>query len=147
MEMVIIFFMKLYFVITVLVMLAYAVRHTIFTYNRLYQPQKMYCQDVLSSDIPFVSVLIPMHNEELVAHGVLDALLRCDYPADARGNPAGVAARTHVPRGARAHGRPARAPGRFLAARARHRLPGARRRMRVFPGTTGCNSPGVGYSR
>ena len=83
--MVIIFFMKLYFVITVLVMLAYAVRHTIFTYNRLYQPQKMYCQDVLSSDIPFVSVLIPMHNEELVAHGVLDALLRCDYPADARG--------------------------------------------------------------
>ena len=86
MEMVIIFFMKLYFVITVLVMLAYAVRHTVFTYNRLYQPQKMYCQDILSSDIPFVSVLIPMHNEELVAHGVLDALLRCDYPADTEGN-------------------------------------------------------------
>ena len=81
----VIFILKLYFLITVVVMLAYAVRHTIFTYSRFYQPQKLYCQDVLSSQLPFVSVLIPMHNEELVAHGVLDALLQCEYPLDEYG--------------------------------------------------------------
>ena len=83
--MVIISFMKLYLLLTVCIMLLYAIRHTIFTYNRFYCQQKLYYQDIISSSLPFVSVLVPMHNEELVARGVLDALLDCDYVQDETG--------------------------------------------------------------
>ena len=61
--MVIISFMKLYLLLTVCIMLLYAIRHTIFTYNRFYCQQKLYYQDIISSSLPFVSVLVPMHNE------------------------------------------------------------------------------------
>jgi cellulose synthase/poly-beta-1,6-N-acetylglucosamine synthase-like glycosyltransferase len=39
-------------------------------------------QDIIDDDLPGVSVLVPMHNEEQVADGVLTALLRQDYPPD-----------------------------------------------------------------
>lgn len=74
--------LHIFFIFVVLVMLTYAIRHFIFTFNRLYCRQKFYYQDIIDSDLPKVTVLIPMHNEEQVATGVLDALLACDYPAD-----------------------------------------------------------------
>ena len=74
--------LHMFFIFVVVVMLTYAVRHFIFTFNRLYCRQKFYYQDIVDSDLPKVTVLIPMHNEEQVVTGVLDALLACDYPAE-----------------------------------------------------------------
>ena len=75
-------FLKFYFIFTVIVMILFAVRHFVFTFNRIYCEQKLYYQDIIDSDFPFITVLIPMHNEEKVAHGVLDELLNSDYPVD-----------------------------------------------------------------
>ena len=41
--------------------------------------QRIYYNDIYDSELPFISVLIPMHNEEKVLHYSLDALLECDY--------------------------------------------------------------------
>ncbi len=73
--------LKLYIVLVVLVMAVYAARHYRFTLNRMLGRQRLFTQDILDSDLPRVSVLVPMHNEERVARQCLDALLRCDYPA------------------------------------------------------------------
>ncbi len=78
----VIFFMKLYFVFVVIVMVIYAVRHAIFAYNRIFDRQRMYLNDIVDSKMPKVTVLIPMHNEEQVLTGVLDALLGCTYDRD-----------------------------------------------------------------
>lgn len=78
----IVFILKTYFIIVVILMFLYGIRHFWFTYDRLYAKQKLYYQDILDSDIPSVTILTPMHNEELVAHNVLDALLLVDYPRD-----------------------------------------------------------------
>jgi len=67
-------------IIVIVIMSIYAIRHLSFTMNRTLGEQRIYYQDILDSDLPFVSIMIPMHNEELVATQVLDALLRCDYP-------------------------------------------------------------------
>lgn len=72
--------LKGYIVFTVLVMTVYAARHYRFTWNRLLGRQRLYYQDILDSDLPTVTVLVPMHDEERVARQSLDALLRCDYP-------------------------------------------------------------------
>lgn len=74
--------LKVYFVLIVILMLVYAVRHFIFSYNRIFGKQRMYYGDIYDSELPFVSVLIPMHNEEQVLQYVLDALLKCNYEKD-----------------------------------------------------------------
>lgn len=71
--------LKAYFVLMVIIMLVYAVRHFIFSYNRIFGRQRMYYSDICDDDLPFVSVLIPMHNEEQVLENVLDALLESNY--------------------------------------------------------------------
>ena len=53
-----------------------------FTLNRAFGEQRLGYQDIIDSDLPYVSVLIPMHNEEKVAENVLNALLNTDYPKD-----------------------------------------------------------------
>ncbi len=74
--------LQLYFMFVVIVMMVYAVRHIIFTINRLYVNQKISYRDVVDSEWPTVSVLIPMHNEELVLKHVIESLLECDYERD-----------------------------------------------------------------
>jgi len=63
-------------------MVAYMLQHFIFTYNRLYGEQKNYYHDIIDEDVPRISVLIPMHNEEKVARGILDRVVMSDYPMD-----------------------------------------------------------------
>ncbi|MHA2647895.1 MAG: glycosyltransferase, partial [bacterium JZ-2024 1] len=77
-----IFLLKAYMVLLVAVILSYTIRHIIFTYNRTFGEQRIAYHDILDSDLPLVSVLIPMHNEEKVASHILDALLIQDYPGD-----------------------------------------------------------------
>jgi cellulose synthase/poly-beta-1,6-N-acetylglucosamine synthase-like glycosyltransferase len=72
--------LKGYIIFTVLVMTVYAARHYRFTWNRLLGRQRLYYQDILDSDLPTLTVLLPMHDEERLARQSLDALLRCEYP-------------------------------------------------------------------
>jgi cellulose synthase/poly-beta-1,6-N-acetylglucosamine synthase-like glycosyltransferase len=65
----------------IFVMFVYTTRHLIFTASRLYQRQRMPLGDSFQEHVGKVSVIVPMHNEELVAARSLDALLRSDYPA------------------------------------------------------------------
>jgi cellulose synthase/poly-beta-1,6-N-acetylglucosamine synthase-like glycosyltransferase len=55
------------------------VRHFIFTINRSFSHQKMSYEDILDSELPSISILIPMHNEEHVASQILDKLIKDDY--------------------------------------------------------------------
>ncbi len=74
--------LKGYMIFVIVLMIAYAIRHLIFSYDRMFGRQKLYYNDIYSSDLPKISVLVPMHNEEQVLHYVLDALLKCDYDRD-----------------------------------------------------------------
>ena len=71
-----------YQIFLLIFMLAYIVQHFVFTYNRLYGEQKNYYHDIIDNEYPKVSILIPMHNEELVAKNILDRLLQLDYPVN-----------------------------------------------------------------
>jgi cellulose synthase/poly-beta-1,6-N-acetylglucosamine synthase-like glycosyltransferase len=78
----VILILKSYIGFLVVVLIAYFVRHFIFSMNRIYGEQRLYYQDILDSDLPFLSILIPMHNEESVARHILDALAEADYPKE-----------------------------------------------------------------
>ncbi|MCI4458356.1 MAG: glycosyltransferase family 2 protein [Thermocrinis sp.] len=77
-----IFFLKAYMVFLMLILLLYTVRHYIFTLNRALGKQRLYYQDLLDEDLPTVSVLIPMHNEEKVASHILDLIVASNYPKE-----------------------------------------------------------------
>jgi cellulose synthase/poly-beta-1,6-N-acetylglucosamine synthase-like glycosyltransferase len=79
---ILIFLLKAYMVFLMLLLLLYIVRHYFFTLNRAFGKQRLYYQDVLDEDLPTVSVLVPMHNEEKVARYILDLLVASDYPKE-----------------------------------------------------------------
>lgn len=74
--------LRTYMVFVIIIMVIYAIRHFIFAYNRLFGRQRIYYNDIYSSKMPLISVLIPMHNEEQVLSYVLDSLLECNYDRD-----------------------------------------------------------------
>ena len=65
------------------VLVAYAIRHCIFSVNRLLRRSRHMFEDVFDSLPPTISVIIPMHNEERVADHILEALRHSDYRTDA----------------------------------------------------------------
>lgn len=69
-------------VFVIILMIIYAVRHFVFAYNRLFGKQRLYYNDIYSTRMPSISVLIPMHNEEQVLDFVLQSLLKCEYDRD-----------------------------------------------------------------
>lgn len=71
-----------YQVFLLIFMIAYMIHHFVFTYNRLYCEQKNYYHDIIDNEFPSVSVIVPMHNEELVARNILDRLVKLDYPKE-----------------------------------------------------------------
>ncbi len=72
--------LQLWVLLVVGVAIVYTFRNWMLTLHRLFRPQRLYYQDILDSDLPAISILIPMHNEEVVAAQILDTLLRSDYP-------------------------------------------------------------------
>lgn len=74
--------LKWYMIFVIIVMIIYTVRHFTFSQNRLIGRQRLYYNDIQSSKMKKISVLIPMHNEELVLANVLNSLLECDYDRD-----------------------------------------------------------------
>jgi cellulose synthase/poly-beta-1,6-N-acetylglucosamine synthase-like glycosyltransferase len=71
-----------YAAFVVLVMIVFAIRHWYFTMNRLWSPQRPYYQDLFDTNLPHITVVVPMHNEAAVATSVIDALLDSTYPKD-----------------------------------------------------------------
>lgn len=74
--------LKLYIIFLTIVIILYILRHYFFSYNRCFGEQKVAYHDVLDSELPYVSILIPMHNEEKVAEQILSALVEQEYPKD-----------------------------------------------------------------
>lgn len=74
--------LKYCFIFCIIIVVLYAIRHYIFSYNRMFARQKISYHDIYDSEAPKVTVLIPMHNEELVLHKTLDALIQSDYDRD-----------------------------------------------------------------
>ncbi|MCE5194228.1 MAG: glycosyltransferase family 2 protein [Nitrospiraceae bacterium] len=81
MEMVVLV-LKAYFIFVAFIMMIYAVRHYIFILNRMFGEQRIYYQDIIDSELPSVSVLVPMHNEEKMASNILDRLVTVNYPKE-----------------------------------------------------------------
>jgi cellulose synthase/poly-beta-1,6-N-acetylglucosamine synthase-like glycosyltransferase len=79
---VVVFALKAYLVLVICILVVYSIRHFIFTVNRVSGEQRLFYQDIVDSDLPRVSVLVPMHNEEKVARQGIDAILGSDYPPD-----------------------------------------------------------------
>lgn len=63
-------------------LLVYAVRHYVFTLNRLFGHQRHPYASIVSADWPHVTVLVAAHNEEAVIADCLENLMGVDYPAD-----------------------------------------------------------------
>lgn len=74
--------LQTYVLIVGLLVLAYIVRHFVFTFARLYARRRPSHQDAWRDQWPFVSVVVPMHNEARVLDGVMEALLKCEYPRE-----------------------------------------------------------------
>jgi cellulose synthase/poly-beta-1,6-N-acetylglucosamine synthase-like glycosyltransferase len=74
--------LKAYIIVISIIMLIYTLRHFIFSMNRSIGEQKLFYQDIIDTNLPKVTVIIPMHNEELVAANSLEAILNSDYPPD-----------------------------------------------------------------
>lgn len=71
--------LKGYMVCLIILIMVYVVRHFVFAVNRLAGRQRLYYNDVITSEMKSVTVVVPMHNEEQVLSYVLDALLQCEY--------------------------------------------------------------------
>jgi len=68
-----------------LVMVAYMVRHMVFTYSALFGKPKQFIRSfkrIVGVYTPKVTVLIPAHNEELVIGNLLERMAALTYPKD-----------------------------------------------------------------
>jgi len=70
----------LYLIVAAIVV--YAIRHYIFTLNRLFGRHRQPYVDIGTAPWPSVAVFLPCHNEAKVVGHMLDALLGADYPVD-----------------------------------------------------------------
>ncbi len=66
------------------IMCLYIIRHFRFFWNRMFRKQRRCYQDLAGVYTPSVSILIPMHNEEMVAATILDRFVEMDYPRDSQ---------------------------------------------------------------
>lgn len=68
--------------LVVLLLAVYALRHYVFSLNRLFGHQRHPYASIVSADWPRVTVLVAAHNEEAVIADCLENLMAVDYPAD-----------------------------------------------------------------
>ena len=73
--------LQTYVTLVTLLIIIYIARHVWFTLARVMLKQRPSFQDMWRSDEwPRLTIVIPMHNEELVARDALSAMLKVDYP-------------------------------------------------------------------
>ena len=65
-----------------LLLVVYALRHYLFSLNRLFGHQRHPYASVVSADWPHVTVLVAAHNEEAVIQDCLENLMGVDYPSE-----------------------------------------------------------------
>ena len=65
-----------------LLLAVYAVRHYVFSLNRLFGHQRHPYASIVSANWPRVTILVAAHNEEAVIADCLENLMGVDYPAD-----------------------------------------------------------------
>lgn len=58
--------LKGYMVCLIILIMVYVVRHFVFAVNRLAGRQRLYYNDVITSEMKSVTVVVSMHNEEQV---------------------------------------------------------------------------------
>lgn len=71
--------LKGYMIFCTMLVLIYVIRHFVFAINRMFGRQRLYYNDICTSNMKSITVVIPMHNEERVLPYVLDSLLECEY--------------------------------------------------------------------
>ncbi len=69
-------------VLLLLLLTVYAVRHYVFSLNRLFGSQRHPYASVVSADWPRVTIFVAAHNEEAVIADCLANLMAVDYPVD-----------------------------------------------------------------
>lgn len=74
--------LKGYMVFLIILIFIYSIRHFVYAVIRMAGRQRLYYNDIYSSRMKSITVVIPMHNEETVLSYVLDSLLECDYDRD-----------------------------------------------------------------
>lgn len=74
--------LKGYMIFLIFLIFVYVIRHFVYAVIRMAGRQRLYYNDIHSSRMKSITVVIPMHNEELVLSYVLDSLLECDYDRD-----------------------------------------------------------------
>lgn len=76
---IILLLMKLYLVFTACILLLYVIRHYVFTLARVFLPFREAYLEWAGMAKPSVTILVPMHNEERVCLGVLEALSHTSF--------------------------------------------------------------------
>ena len=79
---VVVFTLQAYLCLMFFIIVAYFIRHYVFTINRFFARQKISYNDIIDDNAISITVLVPMHNEEKVVAGSFEALRRCEYPRD-----------------------------------------------------------------
>ncbi len=79
---VIILILNIYLFILVVIIVLYIIRHFVISINRMFKNERMDYHDLIEDKFDFITVLVPMHNEEKVICDVLNSLISCDYPHD-----------------------------------------------------------------
>jgi cellulose synthase/poly-beta-1,6-N-acetylglucosamine synthase-like glycosyltransferase len=77
-----IFILKVYLIFLMIILIIYAIRHIFFTLNRSIGAQRIAYHDIMDSDLPKVTILVSMPNEEKVINNILSSLINVDYPKD-----------------------------------------------------------------
>jgi cellulose synthase/poly-beta-1,6-N-acetylglucosamine synthase-like glycosyltransferase len=70
------------FLLSLFVLTIYAIRHTFWAVRRLSLRTPRDSFELEGFNLPRISVIVPMHNEEDVARNVLEALANCEFDAD-----------------------------------------------------------------
>jgi cellulose synthase/poly-beta-1,6-N-acetylglucosamine synthase-like glycosyltransferase len=73
---------RLVFSLSLLILTVYALRHTFWAVRRLCLRATLDYSEIEGFNLPRISVIVPMHNEEYVARSVLEALAGSVYDAD-----------------------------------------------------------------
>lgn len=79
---IVILILKIYMFFVIFIMTVYMIRHYYLTINRFSFTQRLYYNDIIDSELPTVSVVVPMHNEEKVAKNILERLIIASYPEE-----------------------------------------------------------------
>lgn len=78
----IILILNTYLLILSSLIVLYIIRHFVISVNRMFMNRRADYHELIEDKYDSITVMVPMHNEEKVIHGIMNALIGCDYPHD-----------------------------------------------------------------